>query len=108
MERHKRFGTLAVVSSIVLTVASFAFSDTVCYSSDVSFASVLLFCLRMNLPSELQFSDATYIYTKYLLLACSVIFAIGFLWFKAVLPVPGRRAALAEQVPSAAPTEHDA
>ena len=91
MERHKRFGISAVASSIVLAIASVVFSENLCYAAETPFINLLLICLRVNVYEEIpgnQFADHLYLPTKYLLLACATIFAIGFLWLKEVIPVP--------------------
>ena len=91
MEQHKQFGISAIAASIILAIASVVFSENLCYAPETPFINLLLICRRVNIYEEIpgnQFADHLYLPTKYLLLACATIFAVGFLWLKGAIPVP--------------------
>jgi len=98
MERSKKVGTVAIVASVVLAIASVVFSENLCYAGSPaaeSWLNLLLICLRVNIYEETpdnQFDDHIYIYvpTKYLLLACATLLAVGTLWYTGALSVPGK------------------
>lgn len=94
MERHKRFGIIAITASIILAIASLVFSENPCSggSGSPSWLDLLLVCLRVNVYEETPgyiLTDHIYLQTKYLLLACAVLLAVGVLWHKGAIPVPG-------------------
>lgn len=97
MEREKRFGLIAIASAIFLAAASFVFSENACYPGGAgdSWLNLLLICLRLNIYEEVPgYPIGLYLYvpTKYLLLACIALLAVGALWHKGALPIPSRKA----------------
>jgi hypothetical protein len=101
MERGKKFGLIAIACAAVLAIASLVFSENICYSGATgdSWFNLLSVCLRIKIYGEIplsSFGDQTYLHleTKYLLLACSILFAVGIFWHKGALPVPGAKADL--------------
>ena len=101
MEYHKKLGTIAMVLSIVLALASFVFSTSGCYPGtryDESLVKWFLFCLRVviyeEVPGNLFSDDNIYLPTKYLFLACVGLFAVGALWYRDSLPIPDKLKAL--------------
>ena len=114
MERHKKFGLLATAASLVFAAASLVFSENLCYAGSPaaeSWLNLLLVCLRINVYEEIpgnQFSDHLYVPTKYLLLACITLLAVGVLWYRGALPVPGGSGEGKLPKPSEGATENDA
>ena len=105
MEKNKRFGAVAIATSIVLAVASIVFSENLCYAgspSSESWVTLALVCLRVNVYEEMPGSlvgEHFYLPTKYLLLACVALLAVGTLWYLGALPVPSGRTEAKSQEP---------
>ena len=95
MENNKKFGLITIVFSLVLGIASLVFSENICHGgTGDSWLNLILICLRINIYEyfpENAFENHIYLQTKYLLLACATILAIGILWHKGALPVPGTK-----------------
>lgn len=90
MEYHKKLGSITMAISIILALASIAFSESDCYErspNNQSTVKWVLFCLRVVVYVEI-YADNIYIPTKYILLTCATIYAVGALWYKGALPVP--------------------
>jgi hypothetical protein len=107
VERQKKFGSIAIASSLVLAIASLVFSENLCYAGTLgdSWLNMLLICLRINVYEEIpgnSFADHIYIPTKYVLLACAAVLAVGILWLKGALPVPSEKAKTESVNPSTA------
>ena len=110
MERHKRFGIIAITASIILAIASLVFSENPCYAGSPSWLDLLLMCLRVNVYEETPgyiLGDHIYLQTKYLLLACAALLAVGVLWHKGAIPVPGGADAAKPSKPSEGTIEND-
>lgn len=96
MEYHKKLGTITMALSAVLALASFVFSTSGCYAgttNDESMVRWVLFCLRVVVYEDIpgnEYADHLYLPTKYLLLACAGIFAVGVLWYRNALPMPAK------------------
>lgn len=91
MDQTRKVGVITIVVSLVLAATAVAFSTNPCHA-EVPLTSVLLNCIRIeDLPDFGEYTSVMkpYVLTKYLLLACAVLAAIGYLWLKGVLPVPG-------------------
>ena len=105
VERNKKFGTIAIAVSIVLAIASVVLSENLCYAGSPaaeSWLNLLLVCLRVNVYEEIpgnQFADHIYLPTKYLLLACATLLAVGVLWYTSALPAPGKSGKAESQEP---------
>lgn len=98
MEREKKFGSITIASAFVLAIASLVFSENPCYAGTLgdSWVNLLLLCLRINVYEEIpgnSVAEHVYIPTKYMLLVCAAILAIGILWLKGALPIPRPTAA---------------
>lgn len=92
MERNKRAGTVTIVASILLAFAAIVFSENPCAGSSASWLNLLLICLRVNVYEEIpgnEYGEHMFLPTRFLLLACTTLFAIGVLWYKGALSVPG-------------------
>jgi len=90
IERNKKIGAVAIAVAIIVALAAVVFSENICYlAGDVPTLKWLLVCLRVNLYEEIpgnEFSDHIYLPTKYILLACATLFAVGILWRNGSLP----------------------
>ena len=80
MKNYKNLGLAIVLISPVLAFSAFVFSENPCAASSPSSTNVLLHCLRITIYQD--FSDPLngedyFVYTKYLLLACVALAAIG-------------------------------
>lgn len=96
MERHHKLGTIVMVLSVVLVLASLVFSDNVCYPDAPAAQSIwswLSICMRLVVYEDVpgnEYADHLYIPAKFLVLSCALIFALGFLWYRGALPLPAR------------------
>lgn len=94
MEIHKKFGTIVMVFSVILWFALLAIAKDICDAGAPAAASTLKwlsFCVRFPIDFDSPHSillDGNFIPGTYLALTCSVIFAIGFLWYRNAIPVP--------------------
>ena len=94
MEWHKRVGITTITVAILLAMLSVVVSESQCYADAPAAQSVLqwlLVCLRIKLFDDLldfDIASAIYVSTKYVLMGCFTLFALGVLWYKNVLPVP--------------------
>ena len=91
MERNKKIGLITIILALTLAAASLVFSSNPCHY-ETPLTSVLLNCIRIDLPDYTLFNEFArepHVLTKYLLLACFILFAIGFLWLKGALSAPG-------------------
>ena len=91
MERSKKIGMITIVATLILAAAVVAFSTNPCHN-EMPLATVLLNCVRIDLPDYTWFDDYSqerHVLTKYPLLICSVFLALGFLWLKGALLAPG-------------------
>lgn len=92
MEQHTKLGTMTIALSVILALASLVFSTSGC-AADNSLVTSLMYCLRVVIYEDIpgnEYAEHMYIPTKYLLLTCSAIFAVGVLWYRGALPVPAR------------------
>ena len=113
MEQNKKWGVIAIACSIVLAIASVVFSENLCYAGTPgdSWINLLLICLRVNVYEEIpgnSLGEHIYLQTKYLLLTCAAIMAVGILWHKGALPVPKQKDKAAESDPVRSPDPDDA
>lgn len=96
MEHHKKLGTITMALSVVLALAFFALSTSGCYPGTINDESPVkwfLFCLHVVVYEAIpdnQFADHIYLPTKYLLLFCAGLFAVGGLWYRGALPIPAK------------------
>lgn len=104
MDKNRKFGQIAIAASIVMALAAIAFSENPCTAGTPGDAwiNILLICLHITVWQEYSggtFGERIEIPTKYLLVACSAIFAVGVLWLKGALQAPGqpRQEALTNQ-----------
>ena len=94
MEVHKKFGTIVMVFPIMLWFLLITLAEDRCFPGAPAASSVmswLSFCIRLVIARETPHSEnygVTYIPGTYLALACLMIFAVGFLWYRNALPVP--------------------
>lgn len=94
LDSHKKVGTITMVLAVILAIASIVISENKCYADSVFMESTLqwlLMCLQINLREDTSGvlpASHLYIQTKYFLLTCATLFAIGGLWHKNVLPIP--------------------
>ncbi len=94
MEVHKKFGTIIMVFSVVLWFVLISLAEDRCDAGAAATTSTLKWlsvCVRLVLDRETPdavYVGVTYIQGTYLALACFVIFAVGFLWYRNALPVP--------------------
>lgn len=111
MESHKKVGMCAMVVSVLLALASVVMSESLCpFDSPLSGSTLqwLLICLQINVYEDVpgnSFAAHLYVPTKYALLACALLFAIGGLWHRGALPVP---AVLNRLIPGGTNHSHDA
>lgn len=89
MEYQKRFGLIVMVTSIVLIIVAIVLSTSRCYG-DVSGFNYVMYCMHLSFfaqdPSlSLYLID---IPTKYMFIVCSIIFALGFLWYQGAIKAP--------------------
>lgn len=92
----KRVGVTTMVAAVVLAIVASLISDDLCGTgSNLSSFQSFLYCLQISLvrhsfEERLIDPSATdyFIWTKYVVLLCVGLFALGFLWHKAVWPVP--------------------
>ena len=91
MERSKKIGMITIAAALILAAAVVTLSTNPC-RYDAPLTTVLLDCVRIDLPEYTWFDDYSqerHVLTKYLLLICSAFLALGFLWLKGALPAPG-------------------
>ena len=94
MEMNRKFGTIVMVFSVILWFSLLSIAKDICDADAPAAASTLKwlsFCVRFPIdfdsPVRVLLND-NFIPGTYLALACSVIFAIGFLWYRNAIPVP--------------------
>ena len=97
MEQNRKYGSITVMASILLALASVVFSENPCYAGTPganSWFDIIFLCLRINIYEENSGSlvgERTYLLTKYLLLACATLFAVGILWYAGALSTPRKK-----------------
>ena len=86
---QRQLGISTLVLSAILAAAAIAFSTNPCYA-EMPLVTMLLNCIRIDeVPTFNDYGPKeTYILTKYVLLGCAAIAAVGYLWLKGVLPAP--------------------
>jgi len=91
MEDHKKIGKLTMVLSVILALTFIVISQDIC-SANLPIVHWLMLCLKVTIIDSVIGGEYVnfYLQTKYLLLLCVVIFALGALWHWAVLSLPSK------------------
>lgn len=82
MNQSKKCGSIIVALSIVLALAALTFSDNPCHT-ETPMIDVFLRCLHISI-----IADIPDVPTKFPLLACAALLAVGILVLKGALPFP--------------------